>query len=170
MERRLYTKYGVAEKIIHGEGRPLCMFCDAVFYNFNLKQSKLDKHFQARHSRNRRAENDNSLKTKKACYDIKEMLPKLGIALMSKVLSVLYKVLCKVTKVKKLHTVVETFIIIKPCAFNIAEGIVALKQLQQFPLSNNIIQNTTDDIGTNILERVVSDNKASSAKILVRLD
>ena len=46
----------------------------------------------------------------------------------------------------------------------------AAKKLLQIPLSDNAMQSSIDDIGIDILHQVVSDIKASFARISVRLD
>ena len=149
------------------------MICDAVFSNSNLKPSKLGEHLQAIHGENKRAGNDfSSLKAKRARYDSKGMLPKLGFARVDKLLLFAScKVAYEVAKMKKPHSVAET--LMKPCALEMVKAVVgeeASKKLQRIPLSNNVIRSRIDDIGADILDQVVSDIKVSSAKISVHLD
>ena len=149
------------------------MLCNAIFSNSNLKPSKLGEHFQIKHGGNKRAGNDlPSMKAKRARFDVKGTLPKLGFAHVDKpLLFASFKVAYEVAKNKKPHTIAET--LIKPCALEMVKtipGAEAARKLQQIPLSNNIIRSRIDDIGDDILDQVVSDIKASSAKISIQLD
>uniref|UniRef100_A0A8C4TCW7 Uncharacterized protein n=1 Tax=Erpetoichthys calabaricus TaxID=27687 RepID=A0A8C4TCW7_ERPCA len=168
-----YTEYGFTKTIIDGVDRPQCVLYNAIFSNSNLKSSNLGEHFQVKHGGNMREGNDlNSFKAKRACYDIKETLPKLGFAPVDKpLLLASFKVAYEVAKMKKPHTVAET--LIKPCVLHIVKTILgaeAARKVQQIPLSNNVIRSRVDDIGADILDQVVSDIKVSSVKISIQLD
>ena len=106
---------------------------------------------------------------KRARYDIQGALPKLGFASLNKsVLFASYKVAHEVTKMKKLHTVVET--LIKPFALKVAKTSNVQKMQCDFSVRQYVILSRIDDIGADILDQVVSDIKTSSVKISVQLD
>ena len=168
-----YVQYGFTKTIIEGLDRPQCVLCNAIFSNSNLKPSKLGEHFRIKHGGNERAGNDlTSLQAKRARYDVKGTLPKLGFAPVDKpLLLASFKVAYEVAKKKKPHTIAET--LIKPCALEMVKTILgadAARKLQQVPLSNNVIRNRIDDISADILDQVISDIKTSSAKISIQLD
>ncbi|XP_051784720.1 protein ZBED8-like [Erpetoichthys calabaricus] len=163
-----YTEYGFTKTIIDGVDRLQCVLCNAIFSNSNLKPSKLGEH-----GGNTREVNDlNSLKAKRACYDIKGTLLKLGFTPVDKpLLLASFKVAYEVAKMKKPHTVLET--LIKQCVLHIVKTILgaeAARKVQQIPLSNNVIRSRIDDIGADILDQVVSNIKAFPVKISIQLD
>ncbi|CAM1324282.1 ZBED8 (predicted) [Pycnogonum litorale] len=96
--------------------KPQCMLCDTVFSNANLKPSKLQEHFNNRHGGADLAGHDvESLKVKRARFDSRKTLPKLGFVSVDKpLLMASYQVAYKVAKSKKPHTIAEE--LIKPCA------------------------------------------------------
>nr|XP_053635382.1 protein ZBED8-like [Cherax quadricarinatus] len=122
--------------------KPQCIICGNVFSNANLKPSKLQEHFNNQHGGANVAGHDfKSLQAKRARFDSRATLPKLGFISVNKPLTASYQVAYKVAKSKKPHTVAEE--LIKPCALEMATTILgneARKKLELVPLLNNVIR------------------------------
>ena len=101
-----------------------------------MKQSKLGKNFRIKHGGNERAGNDlTSLQAKRARYDIKGTISKLGFVPMVKpLLLASFKIAYDMAKKKKPHTIAET--LIKPYSLEMVKTILgddAARKLQQVP-------------------------------------
>lgn len=168
-----YVQYGFTRVIKDGIDRPKCVLCLVTFANSNLKPSKLREHFDSKHGGNLKSGNDfESLKQKRARFDVSGTLPKLGFCSSDKpLLLASLKVAYEVAKTKKPHTIAES--LIKPCMLETARIILghdAANKLQQVPLSNNIIRNRIVDISGDILDQIITDIKNSPLKVSLQLD
>ncbi|KAF2356022.1 hypothetical protein FHG87_013220 [Trinorchestia longiramus] len=147
--------------------RPQGMLCETVFFNRNLEQSKLQEHFNSRHS----GANVVS-QAKRVRFDSQPTLPKLGYKNIDKpLLTASYQVDFKIAKSKKPHIIAEE--LIKRCALEIATIILGNKErkkLELVSLSNNVIQSRIADLSLDILEQVISRMKASYLKISLQFD
>ena len=104
--------------------KPQCMLCGTVFSNANLKPSKLQEHFNNRHGGANVAGHDvKSLQAKRARFDSRATLPKLGFLSVDKpLLMASYQVAFKVAKSKKPHIIAEE--LIKPCVLEMATTVL----------------------------------------------
>ena len=152
--------------------KPHCMLCNAVFCNANLKLSKLQEHFNNKRGGADISGHDiESLKIKRARFDSRGTLPKLGFVSVDKpLLLASYQVAYKVAKSKKPHTIAEE--LIKPCALEMATIILGkeARKFESVSLSNNVIHSRIGDLNEDILDQVISDVRSSPLKISLQLD
>ena len=104
--------------------KPQCILCNAVFSNANMKPSKLQEHFSNKHGGSGVESHDfESLKTKRARFQSRGTLPRLGFVSVDKsLLLASYQVAYKVAKSKKPHTIAEE--LIKPYALEMATTVL----------------------------------------------
>ncbi|XP_013789881.1 protein ZBED8-like [Limulus polyphemus] len=99
-------------------------------------------------------------------------MPKLGYVRTEKpVLEASYQVAYQMANAKKPYTIAEE--LVKPCILEVVKTILGKdeeRKVQQVPMSNNVIRNRIIDMSEDILEQVITDIKATLAKISLQLN
>lgn len=136
-----------------------------------MRPVKLREHQEKLHPDSAK-EGLDALKQKKARFHASGTLPKLGFSATQKpTLEASYKVAYLIAKDKKPHTIGET--LVKPCALEMVElvcGKQHRKEIENIPLSNNVIQSRIHDMSLDLTQQVLTELKASPHPYSMQLD
>ena len=138
--------------------------------NDSSRPSKLKRHKELKHREN--ADSVETLKAKRARYDVRETLPVFGFCLTSQPhLHASYEVSLIIEKAKAPHTADEKQI--KPSAVKMAQILLGRKEVKRINsvlLSNDTVNNRTADIANDILSQLTVQIQDSPFRINLQFD
>ncbi|KAL4153497.1 hypothetical protein QTP88_001330 [Uroleucon formosanum] len=140
-----YLDFGFTSTEINGEERPQCVLCMKVLAPECMLPSKLKRHLEANHKYTIGKPRDYFIRKLKELKQEKSTFFK-NASIPTNALIASYKVSYRIAKCKKPHTIAEELIL--PAAIdmvNIMVGESAGKLLSKVPLSNNTLDEATDN-------------------------
>ena len=167
-----YISYGFTITLDReGTEKSQCFLCGKVLANSSMKQVKLKEHLNANHPGNISDSCDTFLQ-KKSRFEVSGTLAKHGFIPTEKPLLVAsYKIVYRIAKEKKPHSIAET--LIKPCALEMTEIVCGSDQRRKpegIPMPKNVVKLRIDDISENILKQVMEELATSPFLFSLQLD